>query len=253
MGYEHLSTILETESDEVIKSSFKNLVPIPSEYEVTSNDESECDVPVKDESSQVFTTFSNPPFDCNDDFTSSDDESLSNEDVLMEDFKVYSNPLFDDDEIKSDKIDPHCFNAESDFVESLSNRDTLFDSSLKFDYLEDSSSELMPTTINSFPRPLENFHANTIVETLPSSPILDNPSFPHPPSEPLDVEFFFDLEPDSGVLISAVMNNNDELNEDECFDPGGTDLAKITKKQSKPDKIEHEIKKIAQNRIQRHH
>nr|GEW79818.1 hypothetical protein [Tanacetum cinerariifolium] len=26
-------------------------------------------------------------------------------------------------------------------------------------------------TINSFPRPLENFHANTIIETLPTSPI----------------------------------------------------------------------------------
>nr|GFA12014.1 hypothetical protein [Tanacetum cinerariifolium] len=33
MGDEHLSTILETESDEVIKSSVENLVPIPSESE----------------------------------------------------------------------------------------------------------------------------------------------------------------------------------------------------------------------------
>nr|GFD03174.1 hypothetical protein [Tanacetum cinerariifolium] len=31
MGDEHLDTILATESDEVIKSSVKNLVPIPSE------------------------------------------------------------------------------------------------------------------------------------------------------------------------------------------------------------------------------
>nr|GEU56801.1 hypothetical protein [Tanacetum cinerariifolium] len=172
MGYEHLSTTPETESDEVIKSSAKNLVPIPSEYEVTFDDESECDVPVKDESSLVFITFLNPLFDYNDDFTSSDDESLSSEeDVPMEDFKVYSNPLFDDDEIKSDKIDPHYFNTKSDFLESLSNHDTLIDSSPKFDYLEEFSGELMPTVINSFPRPLENFHANTIVETLPTSPI----------------------------------------------------------------------------------
>nr|GEZ22999.1 hypothetical protein [Tanacetum cinerariifolium] len=83
MRYEHLSTILETELDEVIKSSVKNLLPIPSEYEVTFDDESECDVPIKDESSPVFTTFSNLLFDCNDDFTSSDDESLSDEDVSM--------------------------------------------------------------------------------------------------------------------------------------------------------------------------
>nr|GEU49307.1 hypothetical protein [Tanacetum cinerariifolium] len=305
MGYEHLNSILETESDEVIESSVKNLFPIPSEYDVTFDDESECDVPVKDESSSVFTTFSNPIFDDNDDFTSSDDELLSDEDVLMEDFKVYSNPLFDDDEINFDKLDSHCFNAESDFVESLFNLDTLFDSSSKFDYLEEFSGELMPTriineerikreheeyinimekllAINSFPRPLENFQANTIVETLPSSPIPvedidslreeihiftgtddllplgfesddydsggdihfleellgndsisltenessnfyhhDEPLFPRPPPEPPDVEFFFDFEPNSGDLITVAINNNDELIEDECFDPGG--------------------------------
>nr|GEZ91623.1 hypothetical protein [Tanacetum cinerariifolium] len=68
-----------------------------------------------DESFPVFTTFSNPIFDDNDDFTSSDDVSFSSEkDVPMKDFKVYSNPLFDDDEINSDEIDPYCFNAESD-------------------------------------------------------------------------------------------------------------------------------------------
>nr|GEV04157.1 hypothetical protein [Tanacetum cinerariifolium] len=173
----------------------KNLVPIPSESEVTFDNESECDVPIKDESSPLFTTFSNPLFDCNDDFTSSDDESLSNEDFPMENFKIYSNPLFDDGEIISNKIDPHYFNVESSLIESLLNRDTLFDSSPKFDYLEEFSGELMLTsiineerirreheesislmekllTINSFPRPIENFHANTIIETLPTSPIL---------------------------------------------------------------------------------
>nr|GEW52802.1 hypothetical protein [Tanacetum cinerariifolium] len=124
-----------------------NLVPIPSESEVTSDNESECDVPVKDESSPVFTTFLNHLFDCNDDFTSSVDESLSNEDVLMEIFKIYSNPLFDDEEMISNKIDPHYFNAESNLIESLPNQDTLFDSSLKFDYLEEFSGELIPTSI----------------------------------------------------------------------------------------------------------
>nr|GEU49541.1 retrovirus-related Pol polyprotein from transposon TNT 1-94 [Tanacetum cinerariifolium] len=256
-----------------------------------------------------------------------DDESLFNEDVPMETFKVYSNHLFDEEEINSDKIDPYYFNAESDLIESLSNRDTLIDSSPKFDYFEDLSGELMPKsivneerikrdheeyislmeklfTINSFPRPLENFHANSIIETLPTSPIpvVDSDSlreeidiftrtddlmppgiesdnydsegeihfleellsddsislpenessnfdhhddlpFPRPPPEPSDVEFFFDFEPNSGELIPAVMNNIDELNEDECFDPGGgKDMAKITKKRPKSDKNKHEIK-----------
>nr|GFD10928.1 hypothetical protein [Tanacetum cinerariifolium] len=84
MRDEHLSTILETESDEVIKSSVENLVPILSESEVTSDNESECDVPVKYESSLIFTTFLNHLFDCNNDFTSSDDKLLSNEDVPIE-------------------------------------------------------------------------------------------------------------------------------------------------------------------------
>ncbi|GKA98239.1 hypothetical protein Tco_0826176 [Tanacetum coccineum] len=79
MGDEHLDTISATESDEVIKSSVENLVPIPSESEVTSVNESECDVPVDDESSPTFTTFSNPLFDSDNDFSSSDDESFSDE------------------------------------------------------------------------------------------------------------------------------------------------------------------------------
>nr|GEV20675.1 hypothetical protein [Tanacetum cinerariifolium] len=49
----------------------------------------------------------------------------------------------------------------------------------------------------------------------------NDPSFLRPPSEPPDVESFFYLEPNSGEVISAVMKNIDELNEDECFDPGG--------------------------------
>nr|GEU38483.1 hypothetical protein [Tanacetum cinerariifolium] len=72
-----------------------------------------------------------------------DDKSLSNDDVSMENFKIYSNPLFDDEEIISTKIDPHYFNAESNLLESLLNQDTFIDSSPKFDYLlEELSCEL---------------------------------------------------------------------------------------------------------------
>ncbi|GJR57934.1 hypothetical protein Tco_1500096 [Tanacetum coccineum] len=84
MGDDILDTIPATESDElVIKSSVENLVPIPSEFEVTSDNESECDVPVNDESSLTFTTFSNPLFDSDNDFSSSDDESFSDEDLFV--------------------------------------------------------------------------------------------------------------------------------------------------------------------------
>ncbi|GJT49224.1 hypothetical protein Tco_0975381 [Tanacetum coccineum] len=185
MGDEHLSTIPETGSDEVTKSSVEDLVPISSESEVISNDtcdvpfcdntplldvlndhfdifsdfnndctssvdnsfedidsveasppDSElvsleeekddilheklldinlliaCDLPSSDDFSPVSifqeksVTFSNPLFDSNDDFTSSDNESLSDEDV-PEDVKIYSNPLFKfDDEYISSDINP---------------------------------------------------------------------------------------------------------------------------------------------------
>ncbi|GKB02247.1 hypothetical protein Tco_0830336, partial [Tanacetum coccineum] len=111
MGDEHLSTIPETESDELIKSSVENLVPTPRDSEDLSDIESECNVPVCDD----FTTVSNPLFDADNDFSSSDDKSFSNEDVLKENFKIFLNPL-SDEEIISTKIDPYHFNAESDLI-----------------------------------------------------------------------------------------------------------------------------------------
>ncbi|GKF36457.1 hypothetical protein Tco_0113215, partial [Tanacetum coccineum] len=200
MGDEHLDIIPEKESDELIKSSVENLVPIAIESEDFSDNESECDVPECDETSLTFTTFSNPLFDSIDDFTFSDDESLSDEDVPMENFKIYSNPLFDDEEIISPKIDPHYFNAESNLIESLLNRNTLIDSSPKFDFFfEEFSGELahidpIPPGIekadidleeeirlvenllydNSSPRPSEELNleiADTILESLSPFPI----------------------------------------------------------------------------------
>nr|GEY97668.1 hypothetical protein [Tanacetum cinerariifolium] len=90
MGNEHLHTIPEKESNEFIKSSVKNLVPSPSESDDISN--GECDFPFCDDFPRShLVTFSNPLFDIDNDFTSSDDKSFSEEDVPMENFKVFSN------------------------------------------------------------------------------------------------------------------------------------------------------------------
>ncbi|GKD01159.1 hypothetical protein Tco_1171433 [Tanacetum coccineum] len=144
MEDEHLNTIPETESDEENKSSVKDLNLTPSESEDLSDIKRECDMPVCDD----FTTFSNHLFDSNDDLTSSDDESLSDEDVPKENFKIYSNPLFNE-EIISARIDPHHFNAESDLIESLLNKDTVI-TSPKIDFLlEEFAGEL--ALINPIP------------------------------------------------------------------------------------------------------
>ncbi|GKD71419.1 hypothetical protein Tco_1325509 [Tanacetum coccineum] len=66
-------------------------------------------------------TFSNPLSDFNDDFTSSDDESLPEEDVPKENFKIYSNPLFEfDKEYIFSGINP-LFN---EVLEDIDNKDS---------------------------------------------------------------------------------------------------------------------------------
>ncbi|GJV23046.1 hypothetical protein Tco_1375741 [Tanacetum coccineum] len=113
MGNEELSTIPEKKSYEFIKSSVEDLVPIPSESEDTSESDSESVLPSSDDFSPInvyeekSVTFSNSLFDSNNDFTSSDDESLSDEDVPDNNVKIYSNPLFEcDDEYISSDVNP---------------------------------------------------------------------------------------------------------------------------------------------------
>ncbi|GJU75970.1 hypothetical protein Tco_1273040 [Tanacetum coccineum] len=204
-----------------------------------------------------------------------DDESLSDEDVPMENFKIYSNPLFDDEEIISPKIDPHYFNAKSNLIESLFNRDILIDSSPKIDYLlEEFSGELahidpIPPGIEKADFDLEEGNlvlienwivmisspltpgkvlnleiANTILKSPSPSPIpvedsdsrdirfteellnndsfplpeiessnidhFNDPSSPHPPPEPPDVEICFNFEPDTGVVTTKVVKGISE-------------------------------------------
>nr|GEW76061.1 hypothetical protein [Tanacetum cinerariifolium] len=80
MGDEHLDTIPATESDEVIKSSVEDLVPIPSESEGIPD--TMCDVhfvnnPTPLEAKYHFEIFINS----NDDYSSSNDDSLYNENI----------------------------------------------------------------------------------------------------------------------------------------------------------------------------
>ncbi|GKD75398.1 hypothetical protein Tco_1333680, partial [Tanacetum coccineum] len=173
MEDEHLDTISETESDELIKSSVEDHVHTLSESEDFSDIESECDVPDCDDSQT--TIFS----------TSSDDES-SHEEVIHEIKSTTSIPPGIDS-----------FDAESNLIESLLNQNTSIDSSYKIDSLLDEfAGELtllksIPPGIddenldpegeihlverllydNSSPRPLFHANPNTIIESLPTFPI----------------------------------------------------------------------------------
>nr|GEX27774.1 hypothetical protein [Tanacetum cinerariifolium] len=113
IGNEDLNTISEKESDEFIMSSVEDLVPILSKFEDTSRSGSVCILPSCDDFSPIHVpeekavTFSNPLFNLNDDFTSSGEELLSDEDVQEENVKIYSNPLFEfDDKYISSDVNP---------------------------------------------------------------------------------------------------------------------------------------------------
>nr|GFB27293.1 hypothetical protein [Tanacetum cinerariifolium] len=91
MGYEHFNTNLVT--NDVAESSTKNLVPIPRESKVISDDGSKSTEPIKDES-LVFTTISNPLLDddkINSDELNSHDESNSDESTSSHDTVKFDN------------------------------------------------------------------------------------------------------------------------------------------------------------------
>nr|GEY72157.1 hypothetical protein [Tanacetum cinerariifolium]GEY82857.1 hypothetical protein [Tanacetum cinerariifolium] len=163
MAYEHFNTNLVTNN--VAESSTKNLVPIPHEGKVTSENGSESIDPIKDVS-LVFTTF--------------------------------LNPLLDNDKINSDEINSH---VESNSDETTSNHDTIkFDNldefsgplihihiveeeRIKREHAEYINRIEMLFTIN--PRSHPSTYANTNVESISSLPIPIQDSDPH--QEEIDV------------------------------------------------------------------
>ncbi|GJT89244.1 hypothetical protein Tco_1070961, partial [Tanacetum coccineum] len=205
MEDEHLDTIPETESDELIKSSVEDLVQIPSKSEDSS--EGECDLPPYDDSSKNHDlTFSNPLFDINEDFTSSD-ESFSEEEVPNENFIIFSNPLFDlDEEITSTKIDSLLdeFTGELTLLKSIPpgidnvnldpEEDTLFLESLLYD--------------NSSPRPPEEFNSKNPTASFSPSPI------PIEDSDSLMEEIDIFLDDDDSIPPGIESDDYDSRNDD---------------------------------------
>nr|GEZ87905.1 hypothetical protein [Tanacetum cinerariifolium] len=167
------------------KSSTKNLIPIPRESNVTSENGSKSIEPVKDDSS-VLTTFSNPLFnndkinsdELNSYFESNSDESTSNHDTVKFDYL---------DEFYGPFIPIHIVEKERirrEHADYINRMEMLF-------------------TIN--PRPHHPMNANTNVEFFSSLPIPIQESDPH--QEEIDVVTVTD-----DVLPPSV--ENDDFNEE---------------------------------------
>ncbi|GJT53681.1 hypothetical protein Tco_0988735 [Tanacetum coccineum] len=220
MGNEELSTIPEKESDEFIKSSVEDLIPIPRESEDTSGSDGERVLPSSDDFSPIFeeksVTFSNPLFDSNDDFTSSDDESLSDEDIPG-DIKSYSNPLFEfDDEYISSDVNP-LFDEVLEDMECKDSYDSNLDeSTFLVTPLSDSNEDecLAPGDDIEF---LLHYDSYTPIISVVS--ILEG-FIDEPPLEENDD--LFDLEPKENdwkkILYDAPID--DLITEDKVFDLG---------------------------------
>ncbi|GKC31225.1 hypothetical protein Tco_1038519 [Tanacetum coccineum] len=123
------------------------------------------------------------------------------EDVPNENFKIFSNPLFDlDEEITSTKVDQiddevlentnsipseikyPCFNAESDLLESLLHRDTSINDSQKIDSLLDElTGEL--TLLHSILPGIDDVNLDPEGDILFLESLLYDNSSPRPPEE----------------------------------------------------------------------
>nr|GFA73621.1 hypothetical protein [Tanacetum cinerariifolium] len=245
MEDEHLDTILETESDDVINSSVEDLVPIPSESEGIFDDT--CNVPFCDNSPpldvlnyhfELFSdfnddctscddfspinvfeeksvTFSNPLFNLNDDFTSSDDESLSDEDVPEDNVKIYLTPLFEfDDEYISSDVNP-LFDEVLEDIECKDSYDSNLDeSTFLVTPLSDSNED-------------EYFTPGDDVELLlhrdPSTPIMSVVSIlegftDEPPLEENDDLFDLDSKKNDWKKVLYDTPIDDLMTEDKVFD-----------------------------------
>ncbi|GJS93850.1 hypothetical protein Tco_0800818 [Tanacetum coccineum] len=213
MGDEHLNTILETE-----KSSVKNLVPIPSEFKGISEDI--CDVPSCD----------NDHFDAECGLIN----SLLSRDILIASPKIDFLP----EEFVDGEIDIDILQIEDEIL-----REKLLNVNLLIDKIE--ALKLTPSIpfVLEYPSssPIPVVDSDFLVEEVDTF-LVPEDSIPPGIESDLDSEgdivfldnllnddhddpipeyerFTFDIEPDAPVI-----NNFDELNEDECFDPGGGEI-----------------------------
>ncbi|GJS46465.1 hypothetical protein Tco_0596586 [Tanacetum coccineum] len=210
MRDDHLSTILETKSDEVIKSSVEDLVPIPSESEGISDDTYDVpfchNSPPLDVLNDHFEIFS----DFNDDCTSSDDDSFENIDYVEAsppDSELVSLEEVKDDILHEKLLNIYLLIAKIKSLNDNPTPDCVLKSPSPFPIpVEDSDSffEKSDTSLscsdNSLPE-FETFSNHTKETSSGSTTTHADNSLPEYDS------FLFETEPDQGELTSVVMED----------------------------------------------
>ncbi|GJV72468.1 hypothetical protein Tco_1492463 [Tanacetum coccineum] len=237
IGEEELNTIPEKD-----KSSVEDLIPIPIRSKGFSNDicDDESllsrDIPITspkiDFLSEEFVgelapippgmdedEFNEEEDDCYDNDTSNDDDSFENIDYVEASppDSELANLEEVGDVILRDKL--------SNVYLLISKIEALNDNPIlsSFSYSDNSFSDHTEETRRLTSVVISDNLNDTLLE-LPEFQSFhfdfhDDPSFPCPPPEPPNVEISLIIEPDAPVI-----NNFDELNEDECFDPRGDEI-----------------------------
>ncbi|GJU48813.1 hypothetical protein Tco_1218368 [Tanacetum coccineum] len=196
MGNEELSTILEKESDEFIKSSVEDLIPIPRESEDTSGND-------------MITRF-----------------TIRDKDVL-EDVKIYSNPLFEfDDEYISSDVNP----LFDEVLENIESKDSyvsnLDEPALLVTPLSDANEDEcfdprgVINEIDAFldmdiSTDIENGYHDSEGDIIYLESLLIDDTSPNLPPE-----VYLDHDPRS---LKDEPDNDDLMTEDKVFDPGSED------------------------------
>ncbi|GJS14058.1 hypothetical protein Tco_0408530 [Tanacetum coccineum] len=257
MGDEHLDTIPATESNEVIKSSVENLVPIPCEFEGISNDS--CDMPICDigrinvesdfveslinldtsidNSSKIDPIFEEfagelahiapiPPVICEADFDSNDDTSSDDDD--FEDVEYVSFEEVNDVNQEEKEFDLDDILQIQDVIlrEKLLNVSRLISNieSLKYNPIpvldSDSSVTSFSFSNNSLPE-FESFSDHSEETRSGSTTTHANYSLPEYESFHFDNPSFSHPppKPPDVEILEPEINNFDVLNNDESFDP----------------------------------
>nr|GEW48773.1 hypothetical protein [Tanacetum cinerariifolium] len=213
MGDEHLDTILAMESDEFIKSSVENLVPIPRESE-GENELYDEDVPEK--------IFSNPLFEEEVIRMTIDPHSFNAESDLIESMLNHDSSI-----IISSKIDSLFdeFAGELTFLKSIPPGIDETDCYLK----EEIHFTKRLLYDNSSPRPPKEFvseNSNADIESFSPSPIPDSDSLmeeidlsftPDDPMPPGIEEDDYDSERDVPILEELLDNYSFSLHENESY------------------------------------
>nr|GEW54412.1 hypothetical protein [Tanacetum cinerariifolium] len=237
MGYENPNTTLETKSDEIIKTGVKELVPILSENEVTSEDKREVidddafeDIEYVKESlpDQEIVSLAEEN-DVNVEEKEVDVEDMFQiQDIILCEKLLSINRLIANIESLNENPTPDCvLNSSVSFLIS----EVSDNSSPEFETFCDNTEETrsgnttthaddsLSETIFLMIRRMTLFWKKPIYFLLPiiryhRESDFNNPSVPLPPPEPPDAEIDFEI--DAGEEIPVVMNDNDEL---ECLDP----------------------------------